>query len=133
MLNTITNESTKGNAASVLKYATDQKKRKLDNVRSLRIRSFGDYMQLDPQTLRNLELIKPLNHEDGNCTLLSVLDYTSTAMGGRLLKEWIKRPLCVKAPIDNRLDAISELLDDAVLSEDLTDKLKEMLEQQKLP
>ncbi|MDC3250057.1 DNA mismatch repair protein MutS [bacterium] len=113
-------------AASVLKYATEQKKRKLDNVRSLRIRSFGDYMQLDPQTLRNLELIKPLNHEDGNCTLLSVLDYTSTAMGGRLLKEWIKRPLCVKAPIDNRLDAITELLEDAVLSEDITDKLKEI-------
>ena len=67
-------------------------------------------MHLDGATIRNLELIRPLVDGRQDATLLAVLDRTVTAMGGRLLREWIVRPLLRIDPIRARLDAVDELL-----------------------
>jgi DNA mismatch repair protein MutS len=73
-------------------------------------------MHLDSATIRNLELVRPLEsgeHRSGQDqpTVLSVLDRTATAMGSRLLRDWLVRPLLDREAIQARLDAVGELKD----------------------
>ena len=80
-------------SGAILWYLIDQKKSELSHITHLELLDLGEYMVLDPSTLRNLELVRPLNADDVRSTLMSVLDYTVTAMGGRRLREWISHPL----------------------------------------
>ena len=71
-------------------------------------------MHLDSVTIRNLELIRPAGRTEESSnqsvyTLLGVLDRTVTAMGSRLLREWLLRPLVNSAAIEARLTAVDEL------------------------
>ena len=102
--------------AAVLRYVREtQPSASLDHIRHLRVRQSHDAMHLDSVTIRNLELVKPAGRWDepsGNrspLTLLGVLDRTVTAMGSRLLREWLLRPLIHCAPIEARLSAVDEL------------------------
>ncbi len=82
----------------------------LTHLRGLRVRRAGEEMHLDGATIRNLELVRSLVEGRQDATLLAVLDRTVTAMGSRLLREWIVRPLLRIDPIRARLDAVGELL-----------------------
>jgi DNA mismatch repair protein MutS len=76
------------------------------------------FMQLDTYTRRNLELTRSLREGKPQGSLLAVLDVTVTAMGGRLLRQWLEQPLRSPAAINQRLDAVSELFErDAVRQE----------------
>lgn len=82
------------------------------HVRRLLRRNRGDAMHLDGATIRNLELVRSLGEEPSsgrNTTLFSVLDRTTTAMGSRLLRDWLLRPLTDCHAIDTRLDGVDEL------------------------
>ncbi len=72
-------------------------------------------MHLDSATIRNLELVRPFASSDRSGqdqpTVLSVLDRTATAMGSRLLRDWLIRPLLNRDAIHARLDAVGELKD----------------------
>ncbi|WHZ27280.1 MAG: DNA mismatch repair protein MutS [Nitrospira sp.] len=86
----------------------------LDHVRRFTVRRNDEYMHLDGATIRNLELLKPLVSNEtasgsGPTTLLNVLDRTATAMGTRLLRQWLVRPLLNCDQIQLRLDAVEEL------------------------
>lgn len=100
---------------AVLRYLLEtQPSRPLDHIRLMTVRWPGDAMHLDGATIHNLELVRPMTaFHDGNqrpeATLLSVLDRTVTAMGTRLMREWILRPLVHIPEIQTRLDAVSEL------------------------
>jgi DNA mismatch repair protein MutS len=96
-------------AAAVLRYAARVQKRDLVHVSGLRTRSDADCLVLDNVTRRNIELVQSLADGGRKGTLLDVLDETQTAMGARLLREWIQRPLVALAPIQDRLDAVEEL------------------------
>jgi DNA mismatch repair protein MutS len=98
-----------GAAGAVLRYVRDTQKRDLAHVTSLVTRQVGDALVVDALTRRNLELVE--NQIDGSRrgTLLEVLDDTRTAMGARLLREWILRPLLERERIQDRLDAVEEL------------------------
>lgn len=72
-------------------------------------------MHLDAMTIRNLELIQPIHPDQQHATLLSVLDHTVTAMGCRLLRQWIVRPLIDNQAIQRRLDAVSVFMDNLKL------------------
>jgi DNA mismatch repair protein MutS len=102
-------------AAAVLRYLREtQPGASLAHLRWLQVRQAGGEMHLDSATIRNLELIRPLasDRAEGNAaTLLSVLDRTVTAMGSRLLREWLVRPLVQRGPIEARLEAVAELRD----------------------
>lgn len=95
-------------AGALLHYARQTQKRPLSHITSLRRLDPSRCLALDEDTVRNLELVRGL---DGNrkSTLLAVLDRTRTAMGGRLLREWLLRPLLEREQIEARLDAIEEL------------------------
>ncbi|MDP4164959.1 MAG: DNA mismatch repair protein MutS, partial [Bacillota bacterium] len=90
-------------AGALLLYLKEQKKNDLHHITSITPRSLSAYAELDPATIRNLELLRPMQNEDNGGTLISVLDRTSTAMGARLLKRWITHPL-------KNIDAITERL-----------------------
>ncbi|ALA60848.1 DNA mismatch repair protein MutS [Nitrospira moscoviensis] len=104
-----------GAAGAVLHYFRDtQPTAPLDHIRRLAVRWDNETMHLDSVTIRNLELLKPLAAPDTGqdprpATLLSVVDRTVTAMGGRLLRQWLVRPLIQSPLIAARLDAVGEL------------------------
>lgn len=100
-------------AGAIMHYLREtQPTAPLGHLRSLQVRHPDRAMHLDGVTIRNLELIRPLADDQGDRkegTLLAVLDRTVTAMGSRLLREWIVRPLVKVWPIHARLEAIAEL------------------------
>ncbi|WP_290453805.1 DNA mismatch repair protein MutS, partial [Romboutsia ilealis] len=83
-----------------------------------------EYMVLDMFTRVNLELTGTIRGNKKKGSLLHVLDKTSTAMGGRLLRKYVEEPLVNKAKIDERLNVIQEIKDDFMLREDLNEILK---------
>ena len=119
-------------AGAVLGYLVTLKKRPMEHVDRILWRPLDDCMVLDPQTLRNLELVKPLNAEDESATLLHVLDRTSTAMGGRLLRRWISHPLLRKEALEARLDAVEELLGDPVAADAIMGILDQIYDLERL-
>ena len=102
-------------AGALLCYLKEQKKNDLKHITSITVRSLSQFAELDPSTIRNLELIKPLHTDDAGGTLIAVLDKTSTAMGARLLKFWLTHPLKDIAEINRRLDCLAFLKTDMYL------------------
>ncbi len=92
-------------AGAALHYLYETHHDKLDHISKIKRIDEGDYVWLDPFTIKNLELIYP-SSEEGK-TLLQVLDKTDTPMGGRLLRRWITLPLKDKSKIENRLQIVS--------------------------
>ena len=117
---------------ALLQYLMDQKKSELTHFTGLEILNLDDYMTLDPSTLRNLELVRPLNADDYSSTLCSVLDFTVTAMGGRMLKDWVSHPLISVDRIREREEAVEELVNNPVALDELKDSLTSILDMERL-
>ncbi|MDR1217258.1 MAG: DNA mismatch repair protein MutS [Oscillospiraceae bacterium] len=98
----------------LLRYITQTQKTDVSHLRTLRHDTGGGYMELDIQTLRNLELAVSSHSGEKRGSLLWVLDRTKTPMGRRLLRSWVLRPLLSPAEITRRLRAVDELRADAV-------------------
>jgi len=96
-------------AGSLLHYMQETQKSSLGHLRRLYAYENTDYMALDGSTKRNLELTSAMQEGGTEGTLVSILDDTVTAMGGRLLRKWIMRPLKKVKPIEQRLDAVTWL------------------------
>ncbi|HTK86806.1 MAG TPA: DNA mismatch repair protein MutS, partial [Nitrospiraceae bacterium] len=98
-------------AGTVMRYVRDtQPTADLRHIARLQIRHSHHAMHLDGATIRNLELLKPLSEGRQDATLLAVLEKTVSAMGGRLLREWIVRPLLHPAAIHARHEAVGALV-----------------------
>ncbi len=78
---------------AVLLYLDEIQKVALNNINSIKHYSISSYMMLDVNTRRNLELVETIRGKTRKGALISVLDKTSTSMGGRRLKAWIEKPL----------------------------------------
>ena len=112
-----------GAAAAVLYYAAENLRQDVRHVSRLRVYRTGNYMELDAISQRNLELVEPMYGNDRSVTLLGALDKTCTPMGGRLLRDWILRPLYDKLEIDRRLDAVETLRDDPMTTAEIAETL----------
>ncbi len=110
--------------SGLIKYLLDTQKNNLDHINTLKIYSTTKYMSLDINARRNLEITEKLRDKSKKGTLLWVLDKTSTAMGGRLLRRWLSDPLIDSKQINSRLDAVEELKNDLILKGDIIDLLK---------
>lgn len=98
-------------AGALIAYLEETQKNSLPHISRIQLIKRSAYMQLDVSTRRNLELTQPLRTEGSKKnTLLYLLDKTGTAMGGRMLRAWIDQPLQSIAAIEERLDAVDELL-----------------------
>lgn len=96
-------------AGALMKYLSETQKNALEHM--TRIERYYDkrYMMLDHTARRNLELTETMRSREKRGTLLSILDYTCTAMGGRMLRSFIEQPLAVKSEIERRLSAVGVL------------------------
>jgi DNA mismatch repair protein MutS len=99
-------------AGALLLYLKEQKKNDLKHISAISPRSLSEFAELDPATIRNLELLRPLQHDEEGGTLISVLDKTSTAMGARLLKRWMTHPLRNITVISERLNCVESFKKD---------------------
>jgi len=92
----------------------------------------GLQMILDSVTIKNLELVKNLRDNSLKGSLLDIIDFTMTSMGGRLLRNWLLHPLLDCSEINRRLDAVAELLDRTIERNELRASLKEILDLERL-
>ncbi len=95
-------------AGAALHYLRDTQKGALTHIRNIRRYFIEDYITLDSATRRNLEIVMSMNESGKSGTLVSILDETCTAMGGRLLRYWITHPLKNLGLIQRRLEAVKE-------------------------
>ena len=107
-----------------MKYLSETQKNSLEHITELRIYQGSETMLLDRNTRRNLELTESIRGRNRKGSLLALLDKTSTAMGGRLLRSWIEQPLIDKAKIERRLDAVEEFSGQHVLTMTLLEELQ---------
>ena len=111
-------------AGALMRYLSDTQKNALEHITDLRIYQGSSTMLLDRNTRRNLELTESIRSRARKGSLLWLLDKTSTAMGGRLLRSWIEQPLTDRAQIERRLDALEEFAGQHVLTMTLSEELQ---------
>jgi DNA mismatch repair protein MutS len=119
-------------AAVILNYLEETQKGKLQYIRKISRFEFSDAILLDPQTKRNLEIIFSIQDGSRDGTLIGVMDKTITAMGARMFKRWISRPLKAVVPIQRRLDAVEELVRKKNLRQDLAEQFKQVADLERL-
>lgn len=113
-------------AGAVLYYLKDTQRVDLSHLNKISIFNPSDYMILDYSTKRNLEIISSMHDGGKEGSLLSVLDETQTAMGGRLLKTWVAAPLRNENSIRQRQNAVDELFHKKNKRKELNENLKEI-------
>lgn len=104
---------------ALLSYIIETQKTDLGHINKLDFYSDGKYMELDIQTIRNLELLYSLRDKSKKGSLLWTIDRTKTPMGSRLIRSWVSRPLLSPAAINRRLNAVNELFSDNVARQEL--------------
>ncbi|HEX9652086.1 MAG TPA: DNA mismatch repair protein MutS [bacterium] len=100
-------------AGAAIYYLKEAQKGQLAQINQLQRQTSSEFMSLDSDTRRNLELVKSIRSGGTQGTLIGVIDKTRTPMGGRRLVQWMLRPLLDPARIKRRLDAVEELLTSA--------------------
>ena len=119
-------------AIAVYLYLKNTQKIELSNFIKIKYYSLNDYMYLDSFTIRNLELFETIRDKDKIGSLFFVINKTKTAMGARLLKNYLLRPLSNIDKINYRLNAIKELKDNYVDILELNENLKEIYDLDRL-
>ena len=110
----------------LLKYINETQMMSLTNINLLEQYEIINYMTIDSNSRRNLELTESIREKTKKGSLLWVLDKSATTMGGRTLRRWIDEPLIIKSEIEKRLSGVSELFSSIGFNEDLRTALKEI-------
>ena len=116
----------------MLNYVKDNEKRDISYLKELNVYSDGQYLEMDVNTRRNLELTESMRAKDRKGTLLWVLDKTKTAPGARMLRKWVEHPLLNTSAIAERQDAVEELSEAYMLREELGELLSHVLDLERL-
>jgi len=101
-------------------------KNDLNHIRTLEYYTTGKFMELDMDARRNLELVETMRSKDRKGTLLWVLDKTCTAMGGRMLRSWLEKPLLDPIEICSRQAAVEALVTDTIRRSELREALRDI-------
>lgn len=110
----------------LLNYIIETQKRVLTHINTIEYYDIIDYLSIDINSRKNLELTETLREKTKKGSLLWVIDKTNTAMGGRLLRKWLEQPLIHKKLIDNRLNSVEEIINNQYLYEDLKEQLRDI-------
>ena len=113
-------------AGALLTTLKQNQKSDLPHVRALEFSHAARFLELDLTARRNLELTETLRSGEKRGSLLWVLDKTKTALGGRLLRSWLEKPLVSPNLIQKRLDAVEELVHSTMGREELIRVLREV-------
>ncbi len=111
-------------AGAVLCYLLETQKASLGHIDHLARYSAGSALEIDAATRRSLEITATMREGRREGSLLAVMDRTVTAMGSRLLADWLATPLTDVAQIDARLNGVAELVADAALADALQEQLR---------
>ncbi|MGG0411603.1 DNA mismatch repair protein MutS [Peribacillus simplex] len=116
----------------LLNYLYRTQKRSLDHLQPVLAYETSQYMKIDFYSKRNLELTETIRSKGKKGSLLWLLDETKTAMGGRMLKQWIDRPLINKKQIERRQSLVETLKNQYFERQDLRERLKEVYDLERL-
>ena len=113
-------------SGALLQILLDVQKNDLKHIRQLQYYTNGKFMELDMDARRNLELTETMRAKEKKGSLLWVLDKTHTAMGGRMLRSWMEKPLLDVAEISRRHGAVEDLVENPIVRGELTEALKDV-------
>lgn len=116
----------------LLSYLISTQKRSLNYLQKINIINTKSYLKLDINARRNLELTSSLRLKERTYSLLWLLDKTKTAMGSRMLKNWIENPLVDKNEINKRYDIVEKLETEFILKEELREYLYQVYDLERL-
>ncbi len=117
---------------AMLDYIADTQKKDISYINKLNLYSGGQYLELDVNTRRNLELTESLRTKEKKGTLLWVLDKTRSSLGARLLRRWVEHPLINVSRIVRRQNAVEELYNSFILREQISELLDGVLDLERL-
>ena len=119
-------------SGALLDYLKITQKNGLERLREFVVYTDNQYMALDYNTRRNLELLETMRNKEKRGSLLWVLDKTKTSMGKRLIRSWIEQPLISCGAIIKRQNAVEELVNNTMLRLDLVEALQGILDMERL-
>lgn len=117
---------------ALINYLKETQKNGLERINKIELYSDSQFMNLDYNTQRNLELTSTMLNKEKRGSLLWVLDKTKTAMGKRLMRSWLEHPLLNVSAINNRQSAVEELVNNNMLRLDVTDALSGIFDVERL-
>lgn len=117
---------------ALIQYINQTQKTELTFGREINVYSRGQYLELDINTRRNLELTESMRTKEKRGSLLWVLDKTKTAMGARLLRTWVLKPLIDPVAISNRQGAVADFVKNSIATGELADLLSHTLDIERL-
>ncbi len=117
---------------ALLMYINETQKSEITFAKEINVYSKGQYMELDYNTRRNLELTESMRNKEKKGSLLWVLDKTKTAMGARLLRSWLLKPLLNPVQIAKRQSAVSDFKNNRMMRDELTELLSSTLDIERL-
>lgn len=117
---------------ALLEYLYETQKNSMSQLINFSIYEQSNHMSIDKATIRNIELLETLYENKVSGSLLGVLDKTGTAMGSRLMRNWIRSPLTDLDMIKARLDAVEYLFDDIVFRNHISETLKKIYDLERL-
>ena len=117
---------------ALLDYVADMQRSDISYIKSVSVYTDGQYLEMDVNTRRNLELTETMRQKEKRGTLLWVLDKTKTAPGARLLRSYVEHPLLSVPEITRRQGAVRELFDGYMLREDIAALLSSVLDLERL-
>ena len=117
---------------AILKYISDTQKTDISYINNLNVYGEGQYLEMDLNTRRNLELCETMRNKEKRGSLFWVLDKTKTAMGARMLRNFVEHPLIDIKKINARQGAIATLVDSFVLREEISHLLSGVLDIERL-
>jgi len=132
VVKSIDQSSLKTTAARLLNYLSRTQKRTLSHLQEIVVIHQHDFLNMDIYSMRNLELVETQRSKNKQGSLNWLLDETKTAMGGRLLKKWIQRPLVSTKQIEHRLTIVELLMENYFIREDLKELLKDVYDLERL-
>jgi len=113
-------------------YLKKTQEKALSQIKAIQFYQSDDYLLLDAATLKNLEIVK--NNQDGSRknTLFAVIDYAKTAMGSRMLRKWLLRPLCKKETILQRQELVGVLYKNIAIIQQLEELLHQLADLERI-
>lgn len=132
LLECLNQDKLKQTAARLFHYLYRSQKRSLDHLQPVTTYQIHQYMKIDYFSKRNLELTETIRSKGKKGSLLWLLDETMTAMGGRMLKTWIDRPLIDQQQIEHRQTIVEVLMNHYFERQELREKLKEVYDLERL-
>jgi DNA mismatch repair protein MutS len=119
-------------AGAILEYLNETQKTALNHIRKIRKINRTNFLQIDPTSLRSLEVLRTMRTESEKGTLLDCIDRTLTGMGSRMMRSWLAMPLCDAGAIELRQDTVEELAGSDTISGEIRSILKNIADLERI-